>query len=426
MKVSKYNFILYNGDYGYWYNAFSGLFFRLSKQLSIKIEGLLNDIELIKLEVASLYEKLCTGGFIVSDEIDELDLIRRKHTDAVNAKDYFLIIMPTLNCNFSCWYCIQEHTPSIMSLKTFEALKKHIDFMITKHKISSLNIDWFGGEPFMYFKQIIEPFSKYVIETCKLHNIPFVNTSTTNGYFINEAISSRLSDLKFTQFQITLDGEKEFHDKVKFMKGCVSAFEHVLTNINTILLKNPGITIFLRINYTHKTLSRKIVSEVNKFISIDNRSRVVVTPKKVWQESVDKNFNEVITGVLNDFESSGYVVSRHDVVSNFMPCYVNKKYYNAINYNGNVVKCTACDDIHKDNAKGKLLDNGHIVWKDEFDLKCQTATYENEKCLNCNKLPICMGLCPRDYLSGHTHCKNDVMDEDFETGLLNYLTHQYL
>lgn len=27
MKVSKYNFILYNGDYGYWYNAFSGLFF---------------------------------------------------------------------------------------------------------------------------------------------------------------------------------------------------------------------------------------------------------------------------------------------------------------------------------------------------------------------------------------------------------------
>ena len=66
------------------------------------------------------------------------------------------------------------------------------------------------------------------------------------------------------------------------------------------------------------------------------------------------------------------------------------------------------------------------MWKDEFDLKCQTATYENEKCLNCNKLPICMGLCPRDYLSGHTHCKNDVMDEDFETGLLNYLTHQYL
>lgn len=54
----------------------------------------------------------------------------------------------------------------------------------------------------------------------------------------------------------------------------------------------------------------------------------------------------------------------------FTSCYVNKKYYNAINYNGNVVKCTACNDIHKDKTKGNLLSNGHIVWDDSFDVKC--------------------------------------------------------
>lgn len=35
-----------------------------------------------------------------------------------------------------------------------------------------------------------------------------------------------------------------------------------------------------------------------------------------------------------------------------------------------------------------------------------------------------MGLCPRDYMSGFSHCKYEVMDENFEVSLLDYLQHQ--
>ena len=156
--------------------------------------------------------------FIIDDDVDEINVIRKCHQEAVHSKDYFLIILPTLNCNFKCWYCIQEHIPSVMNPETFETLKRHIDYMIEEEKISSLHIDWFGGEPFMYFKKIIEPLSRYAIQKCEQHNIPFMNSATTNGYFINSDVSSLLTDLKFKQFQITLDGEKVFHDKVKFMK----------------------------------------------------------------------------------------------------------------------------------------------------------------------------------------------------------------
>lgn len=51
-------------------------------------------------------------------------------------------------------------------------------------------------------------------------------------------------------------------------------------------------------------------------------------------------------------------------------------------------------------------------------------TFENEKCLRCNRLPVCMGVCPRDYMSGFSHCKYEVMDENFEVSLLDYLQHQ--
>lgn len=425
MKISNYNFVLYSGNYGYWYNALSGFYFRLSQVLSRKAEPLLNNIEILEEKAKPLYNKLCEYGFIVADEVDELRIIRDNHHKAVHSKDYFLIILPTLNCNFNCWYCIQEHVPSMMSTNTFEALKKHIDYMIEEQKITSLHMDWFGGEPFMFFKKIIEPFSRYAIQKCEQHHIPFMNTSTTNGYFIDCKVSSLLTDLKFTQFQVTLDGEKEFHDRVKFMKGCSSAFEHVLRNLNTMLSQNSKIRLFLRINYTHKTLSPKIVSEVNQFISHENRSRIVITPKKVWQEEVDKKFGTVLQEILNDFETSGYMVSRREITTTFTSCYVNKEYYNAVNFNGRVLKCTACDDIHKENTKGRLLDNGHIVWEESFDVQCQSPTFENERCLSCNRLPLCMGLCPRDFLAGFSHCKYEVMDEIFENSLLNYLIHQF-
>mgnify|MGYP004733700323 CR=1 FL=1 len=47
-----------------------------------------------------------------------------------------------------------------------------------------------------------------------------------------------------------------------------------------------------------------------------------------------------------------------------------------------------------------------------------------EDCHRCNRLPVCMGLCPRDYMSGFSHCKYEVMDENFEVSLLDYLQHQ--
>lgn len=424
MKTSRYNFVLYDEYYGYWYNSLSGFYFRLSLELSRKIESSLNCLDVLKREATPLYDKLTKYGFIIENNVDELAIVRERHQRAVHSKNYFLVILPTLNCNFKCWYCIQNHVPSYMKANTLEALKKHIDYMIEVKQISSLHIDWFGGEPFMLFKKIIVPLSMYAIEKCALHGIPFINSSTTNGYFITPKVSNCLTDLKFTNFQITLDGEKEFHDKVKFMDGCSSTFEHVLNNINDILNKNANIRIFLRINYTHKNLSQGIIPEVNKLIFKENRPRITITPKKVWQEDVDKSFGVVLQKILDYFEKSGYVVSRREIATTFIPCYVNKEYYNAINYNGNVVKCTACDDIHKETTKGRLLDDGRIVWEDSYDTKCQSPTFENEKCLRCNRLPVCMGLCPRDYMSGFSHCKYEVMDENFDVSLLDYLQHQ--
>mgnify|MGYP003309187331 CR=1 FL=1 len=215
MNISNYNYVLYDGDYGYWYNALNNYYFRLSKNLSRKVENSLSNISELAKAAEPLYKKLCNHGFIIADNINELEVIRERHRAAVDSKDYFLVILPTMNCNFKCWYCIQEHVPSKMDSSTIESLKKHINYMLEIEKIASLHIEWFGGEPFMFFRQVIVPLSEYAIQQCGVYNIPFINASTTNGYYLTPSVSQSLTDLKFKQFQITLDGEKEFHDNVK-------------------------------------------------------------------------------------------------------------------------------------------------------------------------------------------------------------------
>ncbi len=425
MRLSKYNYIFDDKDYSYWFNGLTKKYFRLSQPLSQKMERLTSDLEGLKTTSVSFYAKLVEGGFIVNDEEDELELVKRNNNDIIHNKEYFLIVLPTLNCNFKCWYCIQDHVDTQMSEATIQRVLRHIDYMIDIKDISSLHLEWFGGEPLMYFKQVVDPISKYAISKCTKAGISFQNSATTNGYYLNGDVLTALEDLCFDHFQITLDGVQELHDKVKFQNNCASAFEHVLRNINAALNQTKNLKVFLRINYTHKNLSEEIVNQVNHYIEAANRKRVIILPRKVWQEAPHKGLMAQVMKVLDKFEASGYKVSAFTPFNFFIPCYANKEFYNAISYNGNVVKCTANYDMYNPQPKGVLNENGKIDWKEDFDTKYQSKTYENTACATCKHLPICMGPCPRNYLNGSTACKYEGEDYGIEDLLFDFLKREY-
>lgn len=421
MKQSFYNFILHKNDKAYWFNALSFRHFILPNDLSSKIEPLLESDSTIHDIHESFRNKLFDNGFVIDDDCNEIDIIRNRNEKAIHSKDYMLVVLPTLNCNFKCWYCIQNHIPSMMDDDIFERIKQHIKHMVHNEEISSLSLEWFGGEPFMYFNKIVKPITQYAKDICEEAKIPFEASATTNSYFITSEISKQLQSLRFTHFQISLDGNKKFHDKVKFQNGCESTFERALTNINGILDNNPYARVFLRFNYNHENLTPDVVEEINPFISKENRKRVIVVTRKVWQADVDKSYSIQLQEILDGFSKSGYITTRWSPISNYIPCYANKKYYNAINYNGNAVKCTACNDLYEEEPKGVLQKDGTILWNNEFDKRYQCKSFENEVCLNCKELPICMGNCPRDFINGHCQCKKESVDETIENALIDYI-----
>lgn len=424
MKASRYNYIFYEEDMSYWYNGLSKKYFRLNSKLGHKVESLLkkNKIDCLPIIIKS---KLADAGFILTKEDDELDKIKELNRISTQNKDYFLIILPTLNCNFSCWYCIQNHIPSIMSETTVSRIKDHLEYMVKKEEITSLHIEWFGGEPFMGYKNIILPLSRFAKNLCDTYNLPFYNTATTNGFFLTQEKYQSMKEIEMNGFQITLDGDRDMHNHVKISSNGESAFDKTLGNIKGYLEYNNNATLKLRINYTHQNLTKKVIEQIKDLFPTQLRKRVQINLKKVWQEEVDKNYYNKTINVQKNFSKLGFQVQKLDIVTNYIPCYVCRKYYTAINYDGNLIKCTASNDLYSKQPLGNINPDGSLHWTEGVEEKFMTLSFENKKCLECKYLPLCMGVCPRNYDKRHHRCKMDSFDINIDKGILNYVKEAY-
>lgn len=124
-----------------------------------------------------------------------------------------LIHFVTTRCNLKCHHCFywkELNTPGGMG---FEEQAKMIRSL--KHPLESAMLT--GGETFL-FKEIVEICEVYSKEN-KTKNINL----TTNGFtpeFIRDKVADILSKVKSNvHVQVSLDGVKEDHDKVRAMDG---------------------------------------------------------------------------------------------------------------------------------------------------------------------------------------------------------------
>ena len=201
-----------------------------------------------------LYTSLIQGGFLIGNDEDEYTKILHTRNKAVfyNNNTFQLTILPTLECNFRCWYCYEQHSTSKMTSATLRKIFKYIDYIVDQYPIFKFHLDWFGGEPLFYFDEVVEPISLYVKEVCEKQHISFQNTMTTNAFLMNDTMISKFRSLDLNGFQITLDGYKDLHNKTRFEKRGDDSYSKIIENINNIcrIVDSPSINI--RINYTNK------------------------------------------------------------------------------------------------------------------------------------------------------------------------------
>lgn len=390
MKLSTYNSIIYiSGRHSLIYNALSGKFI-VSKDKLINPELILTDSDANSI---SMYKD---AGILIDDNVDEIgDLKNLIFTTDNNNKTIHIHINPTLDCNFRCWYCYENHIPkSKMMPEVVSAVKKHIKSqLISNPETENLHLSFFGGEPLMYFKDTAEPIIKYSSDICKEMGFKFDVNFTSNADLLTEDIISFLSSYP-CGFQITLDGDREAHNKTRFRKGGEGSFDNIIKNIKQLIANKIG--VILRINYTSQNIESIVsIPELLKDIDKDNRKLLRIDLQRVWQDkSKTKDYAEIKANEIRcKFEEEGYMVLCNYLLHSVKDsCYADKANYLLINYNGDIFGCTA-RDFNKKNRIGFLKSDGTVSYISDIYEQRSKIKFSKPICHTCRIAPLCGGGC---------------------------------
>lgn len=154
--------------------------------------------------------------FVKGNETDIV--LKKKHDLIFDDKMYNVVINTTLDCNLNCWYCYEYKIKgSHLQPEVCEAIKKNIALKYKTHPFKTLKMSFFGGEPFLCYKGVKELLD-YSKAFCENNDIELIADFTTNATLVS---SKRIEYLKQFRchFQITLDGWKENHNRIKVNNG---------------------------------------------------------------------------------------------------------------------------------------------------------------------------------------------------------------
>lgn len=426
-KNSKYNFTVNYLDRIIFFNALTNSIFSLSKAEYTNLkEKYLDDLNSFQFEMPNLFNIFKDNGFIVDNEVEEVNIIKFRNIRDVYLDNYYKIIVnPTLQCNFNCWYCYQDRKKGYMDNITADLIYKHTEYLIDTKQVSGINLGWFGGEPLLLFDKIIYPLSLKIKNKLENKNLYFLNSATTNGYLLKPKLINKLKDIDLINFQITLDGNKQQHDNSRNFRGKPS-FDIIIENINSVLENIENSQIILRINYTDKTFEG--LDCIFDFFSKENRNRVFIDLQRIWQTYEEegnpinkKMINFALLAVKNGFNLADTFISTNRGCT----CYADRFNFAHINYDGKIYKCTARNYEEKD-VMGVFDENGSILWNtNKLSKTLCTSSFDNNECLYCKYLPICLGPCSQKRLENHkteSYCfKNDYEENMNELIIMKYL-----
>lgn len=402
MKKSRYNFIRQKGTQSVLYNARTEAITILDSVVSqLYQEKPVGEIQTIH---PDFYDYLCNNGYLVSDDLDELQAqINQWNSEDNDPSNFSLSVNPTLNCNMDCWYCYEKHDGDLnMKEPVLSGIRKLIINKLSDIRLRTFHLGFFGGEPLLNFnriaKELIDFTSAAAQERGKVLTISFV----TNGYLLSEDILDYLCEVGHpTTFQITLDGSEEVHDYVRRTKTGSNTYKTILKNASRIL-EYPNMNLVLRCNFTAESLASfmDVATDLSEWI--DNPKldvgRLSIDLHQVWQDyakSYPIDIDAVEKEVRNAFNASNLPLSIIRKAKRYR-CYAERNNNVLVNYNGDIFRCTA-RDFTRANREGVIDADGVLVWNGR-SAERDAVKWNNSTCKGCGIYPLCGGACSQNKL----------------------------
>jgi uncharacterized protein len=220
---------------------------------------------IVSRDVSELLDRIGSGGFApsaLSPDLNDAErdaiatlaengfLVDSRETDRRNIENFFVnfrsnadqlrvTVLTTLQCNFACDYCLQgDHgdwnkTAAKMSMATAARLGDWIERRLEALGSKSFALTFFGGEPLLNMP-VVDYLSERMWSYCQAHGIGMYSSIVTNGLLLTPEIVDRLTPYGLGGVKITLDGDRDTHNRMRPLRGGQGTFDKILKNIRLV------------------------------------------------------------------------------------------------------------------------------------------------------------------------------------------------
>lgn len=285
---------------------------------------------------------------------------------AVPQSEFHLIILPTEKCNFRCKYCYEDFKIGRMSDDVQAGIKSFFDEK--SRECSRIMVSWFGGEPLVAQDIVLNLAEQFNTLSNKNECILF-SDMTTNGYFLEENLLNLLVDFGVNRFQITLDGEEEYHDIYRTLADGRGTFKKIWRNICNSRNVNRNFTIMIRTHYAPHNIENvePFVARLIDEFGGDQRYKFFVRPLsrlggaddkdiEIFKDRERRLIKDVLAKIPN--ENLFYDDTRNPI------CYAAKTNSLVFRADGSIGKCTVALNDER-NSIGKIDKDGKISISNE-------------------------------------------------------------
>ena len=414
-KLSQFTSALHiNG--GYWlYNSLRSIKgFADEEKYTAQIERLLAGELLPEEEISEELKPFCADEILNEAKL-AFGMLNYKDTVDDTLR---LIVVTTTACNFRCVYCYENHASSLTIDDAFQAnLLNAIADYKERYGFKRLIIEWYGGEPLLLYERLLG-FTKDLNRWCEQNEILYQYTATTNGYYLTGERYETLCSLGFIRFQVTVDGFRETHNKLRAsLRQGEDTWSVIVGNLMDIKASAGKAHILLRANYNFELLSY-----LEAYLSFlyenfnSEKFQIFFYPIKRWggegdadieilDDSLLLSASSVILKAMTDAHlRSGFYINRLNLFSQI--CYAGDARSFFINVNGDIQKCSLTPNPENRYAVIGSIAKGRFDFNEAYNFMFCTPDYElmREKgCLACTYLPLCYGLgCPYSVVADKT------------------------
>jgi uncharacterized protein len=178
--------------------------------------------------------------------------------DSPPPRAYALTVLTSTACNLGCGYCFQNtgqdanggsRPPRIASARlTSAGITSILEFASRQMGISGLdklNILLFGGEPLLNLPGCLELLARAA--DYGRGSVRMISNLT----LLTPDAAVRLSDLGLRDVQVTFDGDREEHDKIRVNRSGGGSFDVIVRNMALASAAAPLLRWAIRVNVSH-------------------------------------------------------------------------------------------------------------------------------------------------------------------------------